>query len=239
MDFSIIIPVYNEIKKISQDIKEAEAFLMENKIDSEIIIVDDGSSDGTKEKALEKAKTSKIPVHVLGYDNHMGKGTAVKTGIIQSKGKFVMFADSGSCIPYRYAETGLDFIKNKTCHIAHGSRKLKDSIITRPQPWHRKIMSKLINIVLVIWAGLPRYFTDTQCGFKIYDGEIARELYRDCQTQGFLFDIEIILRAVKKEYLIKEFPVHWTADLDSRLEPFKNFMNIFTEVYRIRKILKS
>jgi hypothetical protein len=84
---------------------------------------------------------------------------------------------------------------------------------------------------------IPEYLTDTQCGLKIYRGDVAHELYRECFTRGFMFDIEIILRAISRGYTIREFPVHWTSDPDSRLSIFRSFFNILRELGRIRRSL--
>ena len=148
-----------------------------------------------------------------------------------------MFADSGLCVPYSYVTSGLRLIKSKNCEIAHGSRKLAESKILKPQVWRRRVTAKLFRRLMIFWQKIPSELTDTQCGFKIYRGEIARKLYSECKTAGFMFDIEIILRALKRGYRIKEFPIEWTADLDSRLSVNKSAKQVLTELFKIKSYL--
>jgi len=235
MDLSIIIPVWNESKKIINDINAASDFLAENKFNGEIIIVDDGSTDKTVEIAKSATIPASVILQVLQNAIHKGKGFAVKTGIIKSKGDFVMFADSGLCVPYSFALDGLKLIKNQQTEIAHGSRKLDESQILNPQSFSRKISAKLFRWLISVWMKIPKELTDTQCGFKIYQGVIARELYSQSKIDGFMFDIEIISKAVELGYKIKEFPIEWTADRDGRLSLAKTPLGMFKELWKIKK----
>ena len=207
MDLSIIIPVLNESKKIKNDILAACEFFSKNKIKGEIILVDDGSSDNTAEIARKTKVPAGISLLILQYPDHRGKGFAVKSGVLKSVGKYVIFVDSGLCVAFDYILAGLKLLQNENCDIAHGSRFLRQSKITRPHLLSRRISSALFRNVFKFLLKLPSELTDTQCGFKIYKGDVARLLYKSCITDGFMFDIEIILRAVKSGYRIKEFPV--------------------------------
>ncbi len=239
MDLSIIIPAFKESKKIAHDIETAAAFLLENNLRGEIIIVDDGSCDKTYEAAQTVKVPEEIELRVIRYEHHRGKGFAVRAGIKMSLGKNVMFADSGCCVPFNNVLTALAMLKNGDCVIAHGSRKLEQSKIHVPQVRYRKIYSKLFRWLIVIVMKIPSEYTDTQCGFKIYQGDLARKLYSECITDGFMFDIEIILRALKQRLRIKEFPVEWTADLDSRLPQTLRLKHMFTELKAIKRILSK
>jgi len=237
MDLSIIIPVFNESRKIARDIEAASAFLMNNSLKGEIIVVDDGSRDITFEVANDVKVSEKIQFRVIRYDQHRGKGFAVRTGIKASTGTNVMFADSGCCVPYHYVLTPLQMLKDGECDLAHGSRKLKQSRIRVPQPWYRRAYSKFFRWLIIIVMKVPARFTDTQCGFKIYRGTAARELYGACVTDGFMFDVEIILRALQRQFQIKEFPIEWTADPDSRTTQTLNAKELFAELMKIRRFL--
>jgi dolichyl-phosphate beta-glucosyltransferase len=201
--------------------------------------VDDGSDDDTLQMAERIADQVPVKVRPIRYEQHTGKGHAVRTGILASTGDFVMFADSGLCVPYEYTLKGLDIIKRNIAPIAHGSRKLPESIIPQKQPLMRRIVSKLIRWILILWVRVPARLTDTQCGFKIYRGNVARELYASSRMNGFLFDVEIIIKAIRKGYRIKEFPIKWRADLDSRLSVFGNAYGILVELMKLKKILKT
>ncbi|MBW8001963.1 MAG: glycosyltransferase [Planctomycetes bacterium] len=237
MNLSIIIPVFNEGRKIASDVKEAIAFLNKNNFTGEIIVVDDGSSDNTANTARETAKnlSTEILFKVISYENNKGKGHAVRTGITQSKGDYVMFIDSGSCTTYENILDGLKLIENGDCDIAHGSRKLPHSKIKLKQSLYRRLCAVIFRLCVSYFVKITSNLTDTQCGFKIYRGDIARKLYSQCETDGFIFDIEIILLAQKANFKIKEFPIEWTCDRDSRLRPEKSFHHIISELKTIKQ----
>ena len=234
MDVSIIIPVFNEGKKIEKDIQQATRFLSSQKMTGEIIISDDGSTDNTLSFVRKIEIDPRISLKIIDNKDHRGKGHAVKSGILEARSKVVLFIDSGSCVPYTDVMKGIDMIHTGSSDIAHGSRFLKDSIITRKKQWYRRIMSVGFRKLIHICIKIPEDLTDTQCGLKIYKRKAAFELYRQCITEGFMFDIEIILRAVKAGYRIKEFPISWTADLDSRLSPTASFFQIISELGSIK-----
>lgn len=233
---SIVIPALNEATKISSDIEAAACFLVETVESGEIIIVDDGSTDNTADNARSTAIPRSVDLIVIKQDKNYGKGFAVKTGMLRSHGSVVMFADSGNCVPYSNALPYIDKIRRGEVDIAIGSRRLKNSIIHRDQPLFRRILSRIFHITAVLMAGLPRKIKDSQCGFKVYDGEKARLLFSECRIKGFLFDVEILIRAHKKGYRIQEFPIEWTCDLDTRLRPGSDAAGVIKELVSLRKI---
>lgn len=237
MDLSIVIPAFEESHKIDRDVEAAAAFLERQGLAGEIIVVDDGSRDDTTAVARGVTTPPDIPVLVVRNEVHRGKGYAIRTGVQQSRGDYVMFADSGNCVPYEHTLRGLELVKSGACELAHGSRKLPESNIERRQVWYRRILSQAFHWAMILGMGLPRRLTDTQCGFKIYRGDVARSLYGACITDGFMFDIEIILRAQQQDYRIREFPITWTADPDSRLSVTRTPWRILTELRAIKGTL--
>ena len=235
MDISIVIPVFNESGKIAGDIEAAGGFLRSNDLAGEIIVVDDGSGDGTAEAAEKAGQDLGVEVKVIRLGGHLGKGAAVRAGIIESGGEYVMFADSGSCVPYENALVGLELIKNDQCDIAHGSRKLANSKIEKSGGLYRRMCSAVFGQFIKWLMGIPAELSDTQCGFKIYRGQVARQLYSGCECDGFMFDIEVILRAVKNDYRIREFPIQWRCDSDSRLRPMRSLRGIISELINIKR----
>ncbi len=240
MELSIVIPVFEESEKITTDIQSASQFLAVNNLTGEIIVVDDGSTDNTAQtaEAAQTALPTDIELKVI-RNQHRGKGFAIRTGIIQSQGNYVMFADSGCCVPYDNVLRGLDLLKAGQCDIAHASRKLQGCNIIRKQTLYRRFCSWLLHRFLILYIRVPKELTDTQCGFKIYSGDIARRLYGSCITDGFMLDVEVILRALKQGYRIKEFPIQWTCDRDSRLSPTRSLRRVLSELRVLNKSLKT
>ena len=239
MDLTIIIPTYREAAKIRHDVEAAGAFLVRSGLKGEIIVMDDGSPDGTCQAARDAEVPPGVERHVICLERQTGKGAAVRAGMLASRGEFVMFADVGLCVPFEYALKGLEMIRRGECDIAHGSRKLPESIILRPQGLYRRLCSRLFRLIVRLFMGIPRRFSDSQCGFKVYRGDVARRLYGKCISSGFMFDIEILLRALRHGYGVKEFPVEWRCDLDSRLRPARGAGKTFAELAAIKKTLKQ
>jgi dolichyl-phosphate beta-glucosyltransferase len=158
----------------------------------------------------------------------------VRTGVLKSRGEFVLFADSGNCIPFRDANIGIKMMQAGECQIAHGSRKLSNCHIERPQSFYRKICSQLFHWFLIHDIKRLGNLTDTQCGFKLYRGDVAQELYAESIIDGFMFDIEIILLALSKGYQIHEFPVNWAWDPDSRLKPLHESLHIVRDLIGLK-----
>jgi len=232
---SIVIPVYNEQNKIEHDIFEADAFLTSEGITGEIIIVDDGSTDETFATAGNAAERIQTHCVVERSEQNQGKGHAVRTGILKSRGEYVLFADSGVCVPFTDTQIGIDLIRSGQCQIACGSRKLSGGHILRPQSFYRRICSKLFHWFLIHDFKKLCNLADTQCGFKVYRGDVARELYAQSSIDGFVFDIEVILLAMSSGYTIREFGVNWTCDPDSRLKPAHEAIRIFIDLVRLKR----
>ena len=239
MELSIIIPTYDEARKIGRDIRAAADFLATRTGGGEIIVADDGSGDNTAKVARETPIPAGITLSILESAEHRGKGHALRSGMAASLGTYVMFADSGLTTPYENALRGLDLIRSGHCELAHGSRKLPESIIRIPQHRDRKISSSLFRLALRLLLPVPGDLTDTQCGFKVYRGDAARMLSRECIADGFLFDVEMILRAKRHGFRAREFPIEWSCDRDSRLTFRRNSWSILQEIFAVRRALGS
>jgi len=232
IELSIVIPAYKETAKIERDIRAAAAFLDDHNIRGEILVVDDGSPDNTF--AVAQALESSFPaLTALTYKPNRGKGHALRYGITRTRGKNVMFADSGLCVPYDIATIGLTMLNLQMCDVAIGSRRARGSI-RRQQPLYRRIGSKVYSFVIHTLVGIPWYISDTQCGFKIYRGDVARHLYGACFTNGFMFEIEVILRSLACGYQVLEFPVLWSNDADSRFNPLTGTWKLMVDLAIIR-----
>jgi dolichyl-phosphate beta-glucosyltransferase len=236
MDLSIVIPAYREAHKIARDVQVAGEFLAGNRLSGEVIVADDGSPDGTADAAAKAPVPPGVECRVLRLD-HRGKGHAVRQGMVAARGDYAVFADSGLCVPFGDVLPALQLLRNGECDIANGSRKMGASIIGRRQTLYRRTLSRFFRWVVLHALHLPRDLTDTQCGFKIYRGDIARKLYADCIIDGFMFDLEVLIRARQRGYRFVEFPVHWSCDPDSRLRPSRILCRSFSELLALRRIL--
>ncbi len=243
IDLSIVIPVYNEQRKIGNDLLGAADFLKQHRLRGEIIVADDGSQDATAATAAASPVADLCAVRVLRLHPHRGKGHAVRQGMMQSSGDIILFIDSGSCIPWEEIMRGMQLIQRGACDIAHASRRLPHSVIVRKRSPARRISAWLFRQLFSRCLGLPRDLSDTQAGLKVYRGEIGRSLYRACASDGFLFDAETILRARHAGYRLCEFPVTWTSDPDSRLRlrwmPFILIREAFSLKRRLRREWKT
>ena len=233
---SVIIPAYTEGELLGRTLLEIEHHLGLKDFRYEILVIVDGSPNNTGELAKNYMNRVKN-LRVIENDVNRGKGYAVRKGIEQTSSEYVMFADSGLCVPYADTLLGLDLIKYQACDIAHGSRKMKECNIEKDQSFYRHLCSKMFHWFVIHDMKIPAEFTDTQCGFKIYKGDVARHLYSECITDGFTFDIEIIMRAQKEGYTIKEFPIDWTCDRDSRLSPTRSSWSVLSELLTIRRVM--
>ncbi|UCE41138.1 MAG: glycosyltransferase [Candidatus Aminicenantes bacterium] len=239
MDISIVIPAFNEEKKIGHDVEVAAVFIDKKALLGEVIVVDDGSTDKTAEEAEKAIVPSAVDRNVIRLDKNRGKGHAVKTGILASRGEVVLFADSGTCVPYANALPGIERIRLGELDIAMASRRLEDTKIHRNRSFKRRLLSSLFRLVARIVVGVPQRFSDTQCGFKVYRGGLARELFAQCKSTGFLFELEILLCALKRGCRIEEFAVEWTCDLDTRLRPASDAAKVLKEMFQVRSIIKK
>lgn len=226
MRLSLILPAFDEEKKILEDLKETESFLSRQEFSSEVIIVDDGSRDRTVEEVnrwISLQPKRKIEFRLISYPENEGKGYALVRGVKEARGEIIGFMDSGLCVPLKFILVALEAIeKGADCAIA--SRRLSGSRTVRKQPLHRRAGSK------IFWKGMRLFMgidvSDTQCGFKFYRSPAAKALFPRLRTKGFMFDIEALVLAKQWGMKTVEFPVDWANDADSRYHPvwgtFKN-----------------
>ncbi len=233
LDLSIVIPAYKEGAKIEADVRAAADFLQRSELRGEILVVDDGSPDDTADRAA--ALRGEFPnLIVLSYKPNRGKGHAVRHGVLRARGRIVMFADSGLCAPYDNAKIGIALIDMNMCDVAHGSRRVRGSSAVARPLW-RRVGSTGFKWLSHTVMGIPLSITDTQCGFKLYRREAGRELYEAAFTDGYMFDTELIMRAVRSKWRLLEFPVIWTTDADSRYQPLSGqTVRNLTELAKLR-----
>jgi dolichyl-phosphate beta-glucosyltransferase len=235
-DLSLIIPAYNEEKKIEKDIREAFKFLKKANIKSEIIVSTDGVTDQTN-NIVKRMQEEFKELKLLADKKKIGKGAAIQKGVKIATGTYIMFADAGLCVPFKFIKAGIKKIE-EGYDIALASRASKKSVIIKVQPLYRKIGSKIFGILVRQIIGVPQNIKDTQCGFKIYKNEVAKKLFNNLQSESFMFDIEIILRAKKERYKIGQFPVQWNNDSDTKFNPISGSLKNFKDLYKIKFLYK-
>jgi len=236
MSLSIIFPAFEEQDKIASDIKRADQYLAYNHIIGEIIVVNDGSSDNTYKNAVKLTNHISTELKVLNHEKNIGKGAAVKTGVLYASKDFILYSDVGGIVPFNNMDGLMERMQSANIDILHGSRKLSNSNITKEQDWDRKIASWLFNKFVRLFFDIPQNLTDTQCGFKIYKKEVGQKLFSNLLNSGFLFEIEIILKAQKNKFKIVEIPVEWKCDRDSRINFWNTMPNVLKEIFRIKRM---
>ena len=223
---SVVIPCFNEARKIETDIRAALNYLSARPYSFELILVDDGSADGTA--AILKNSPG---ARAICYLPNRGKGHAVRTGMLAATGRYRLFADAGLCVPYSEIEKGLALLESGA-DVAIGSRKMAESQVVEQQTGYRRIGSSVFGLLVRNWMGLR--YSDTQCGFKLFTARAAERLFSASRIDGFMFDAETLINARKLGLTVREFPVEWRADPDSRYKPFSgSFRNLF-ELVRIQ-----
>lgn len=229
---SIIIPAYNEEKKIERDIKEAFNFLSKKNVIGEVIVSTDGITDKTNE-IVKKLQKKYKNLNLIAHKNKIGKGMAIKKGVEKSKGKYIMFADAGYCVPFSYINDGIKKLEEgNDCALA--SRAFKNSQIKKKQPLYRQIGSKIFGLIVRNILGVPKHIKDTQCGFKIYKKNVAKKLFSKLKTKGFMTDIEIILRAKHEKFKMDQFPVEWKNDSDTKFNPITGSIKNISDLIEIK-----
>ena len=228
---SIVIPAYNEEKRIKGSLSETCTFLNDSGMEYEIIVVDDGSSDGTS-RIVESMVADFPNVALVRYEKNKGKGHALRTGVLVTKGDFVLVMDADLSTPMEELQKLMPYLSDGRFDIAIGSRALALSDIIKKQPWWRQGMGKMFNkIVKTLVIG---DFSDTQCGFKLFGGDVARNLFGAAKIDRFAYDVEILARAKRKGCRIKEVPIRWIDSPESRVDPLMDSLRMLVDLVRIR-----
>lgn len=233
---SLIIPAYNEEKKIERDIRKAFAYFKQKKFKGEVIVSTDGVTDNTN-KIVKNLQKDFPHLILLAKKKKIGKGAAIKQGVLKASGKFIMFADAGLCVPFEFIAIGIKKLE-LGYDLALGNRADKSTVIKNKQPFYRSIGSKVFSLLVKYILGVPYHIKDTQCGFKIYQHAIAKILFKDLKTNTMMFDLELILRAKRNNFKIAVFPIEWSNDPDTKFNPVNGSFKILEEIYNIKFRLK-
>jgi dolichyl-phosphate beta-glucosyltransferase len=235
VDLSIVVPAFNEEHRLPPTLANLHAFLSTQPVRWEIVVVDDGSRDATC-AVVERAMASIPNLRLVRQTPNRGKGAAVRLGMLAAHGQIRVMSDAdGSMSPDQLPRLLAPIIACKA-EIAIGSRYAEGARTDVKQPLYRVLWSRLAN--RVIQRSLVPGVRDTQCGFKAFTAEAARDLFSRGRIDGWAFDLEILALARRAGFAIAEVGVAWTDDRRSRVNPLKDMWKVVREAMTIRKNLR-
>jgi dolichyl-phosphate beta-glucosyltransferase len=227
---SIVIPAYNEERRIGKTLSSVVAYLADRAPRFEVIVVDDGSVDATRELVGEVA-AREPRVRLLALGANRGKGMAVRRGMLEARGDWLLFSDADLSTPIEEAER-LAAAIGAGADIAIGSRSLRGARVEVHQPWCREAMGKTFNRIVRVLA--VRGFVDTQCGFKCFTREAARAVFERARIDRFAFDVEALVIARRLGFRIAEVPIRWANEPNSRVAIVSDSARMLADLLRIR-----
>jgi glycosyltransferase involved in cell wall biosynthesis len=243
LDLSVIIPAYNEAQRLRPTLERTRAFLdrlggggQRAAISYEILVVDDGSTDGTADVA-EAAGGSIPALRVIRSRPNRGKGAAVRIGMLEARGRGRVMCDADGSTPPQEIPKLLASIASGAAPIAIGSRYTDGACVAARQPLYRRLWSRLCN--QLIQRSLVPGVRDTQCGFKAFTAAAAEDLFARGRIDGWAFDLEILALARRRGYAIAEVAVTWSDDKRSRVNPWRDMVKVVREAVAIRRNLRS
>lgn len=227
---SIIIPAYNEQDRIGKTIEETFRYLNARPYRSEVVVVNDGSRDQTREVVEGYRAEYGERLRILDNPGNRGKGYSVRSGMLAGQGEILLFYDADLATPLSEVEKVLAPIEENRYDVVFGSRALDRSLIGTHQSWFREMIGRVGNLVQFVFTGLR--FKDTQCGFKAFRREAAQSVFPLQQIDGFGFDPEILFIARKQGWRLLETPVRWNHVPGSKVHvigtPLKALMEVMT-----------
>jgi dolichyl-phosphate beta-glucosyltransferase len=229
-DISLILPAFNEAGRIAGTTSEAVRYFESRHLNYEVIVAADGT-DGTREIIADMARGNPR-LRVIGGPARRGKGIGVREAVALAAGALIGYADADNKVPIEEYDKVAPFLASG-CPIVIGSRALERSVIERAQPWFRRVGSKGFRIVMEAITGLHS-ISDTQCGFKFFQSQAARQIFRLQKIDGYMFDVEILLLAQRLGLRVHEVPIRWRDDNDSRLELVRGNLRNMRDILRIR-----
>jgi dolichyl-phosphate beta-glucosyltransferase len=228
--YSFIIPAYNEGERLTTSLPKVVDYVRKRQLQSEIIVVNDGSNDNTAE-VLRHFAAGNPDVRVLENPGNRGKGYSVRNGMLHAHGDVLLFTDADLSSPiyeadklFRTLEQGAD--------VAIGSRWLQADLQTERQPWYRQLYGRLFNLALRLVLGLKQ--RDTQCGFKAFSRSAAQTVFTRQRIERWGFDPELLFLADKFKLRTVEVPVEWAHDHRSKISPLRDGIKMGLEVLKVR-----
>ena len=227
---SVIIPAFNEEKRIEATLKDISGYLSKQNYKSEIIVVSDGSKDKTAE-VVNNLKLKIANLRLIDNKENHGKGFVTRQGMLEAKGKFRIFTDADNSTTINHVEKMWPEFK-EGFDIVIGSREIEGAVLDPPQPEERRKKAAAFRLLTDIFTGLWDII-DSQCGFKCFTKEAAEEIFPLTKIDKFSFDVEALVIAKKLGYRIKEIPITWKNDLATTVK-FKHMVQMGFDLIKIR-----
>jgi dolichyl-phosphate beta-glucosyltransferase len=231
--FSAVIPAYNEEARIGESLRLTIEYLERYAPESELIVINDGSTDATGAIAREALAPAKVQTRLLENFPNRGKGAAVRKGLLASEKPMGLFFDADLSTPLDQTPKVIEPIARGEVDIAFGSRALDRSLIGQHQSWRREQGGRLFNLIVRVSTGLP--FWDTQCGFKAFRLDVCRPILEAARVEGFAFDVELLYLAYRSGLRLREVPVRWNHSEGSKIEFVRDSLRMLGEVMALRK----
>ena len=227
---TVVIPAYNERRRLGPTLEAVSNFLAAQSYEADVIVVDDGSTDGTPE--LVEAHQRRDPnIHLVRNPGNCGKGYAVRHGMLEARGEWILFSDADLSTPIEELAKLLSAAQSAGAAVAIGSRAVNRSLVSIHQSVFREASGRIFNLLVRTITALQ--FCDTQCGFKLYRKDAAKQIFRLQQLDGFSFDVEDLFLAKRQGLRIIEVPVRW-ANVEGTKVSFTKGMQSFLDLVRIR-----
>lgn len=234
-ELTIVVPAFNEAARLGTSVSKILEYLAHKYESSELIVVDDGSTDETSDvakRALVNAAAT-VSARVIRYEPNRGKGYGVRLGLLAAGAEVALFSDADLSTPITEAPKLVDPIRQGDADLTFGSRALDRSLIGVHQPWRREQGGRLFNLIVRVATGLP--FWDTQCGFKAFRMSACRPLIESAQIDRFGFDVELLYVAHLAGLQLREVPVRWDNDPASKVSVMRDSFRMVGEVQRVRR----
>jgi len=227
MHLSVVIPAFNEAKRLGSTLETIIDYLTDRADEFEILVVDDGSLDGTAEVAQ---RFTGQRVQLLRQPRNLGKGAALRKGVAASRGEWILLCDADLSTPIE----DLEQLEQHTpeAHLVLGSRAAAESRVIEHQPLYRELMGKTFNRILRL-LGLVEE-RDTQCGFKLVHGGEGREIFPTLTIDRFAYDVELVCAARDRGLVVVEQGVRWVDSPDSRVHPIRDSCGMLVDVIKLR-----